>query len=99
MVIFDKNHNKADIDKFVKHKIGSIAEQFDVITLDAGDFEAFENPENCNEKICEHTVLGGTFDRLHVAHKLLLSEAALRAKSKITVGVTEENMLQGKIIL
>lgn len=39
-------------------------------------------------------VLGGTFDRLHVGHKILLSEAALRAKQKLIVGVTDVNMVQ-----
>lgn len=38
----------------------------------------------------------GTFDRLHVAHKLLLSDAILRAGEKVTVGVTEENMIHSR---
>lgn len=33
---------------------------------------------------------------MHVAHKLLLSEAILRTSDKITVGVTEENMTHSK---
>lgn len=36
----------------------------------------------------EHVVLGGTFDHLHVGHKLLLSQAALLAKSSITLGIS-----------
>lgn len=38
-------------------------------------------------------VLGGTFDRLHVGHKILLSEAALRARKRLVVGVTDVNMI------
>lgn len=38
-------------------------------------------------------VLGGTFDRLHVGHKILLSEAALRAQKRLVVGVTDVNMI------
>lgn len=38
-------------------------------------------------------VLGGTFDRLHVGHKILLSEAALRAHKRLVVGVTDVNMI------
>ncbi|CRK99796.1 CLUMA_CG013104, isoform A [Clunio marinus] len=41
-------------------------------------------------------VLGGTFDRLHVGHKILLSEAALRAKKRLVVGVTDVNMITSK---
>lgn len=41
-------------------------------------------------------VLGGTFDRLHVGHKILLSEAALRAHKRLVVGVTDVNMITSK---
>lgn len=40
--------------------------------------------------------LGGTFDHLHVGHKILLSMAALCATSKIIVGVTDDSMLTQK---
>lgn len=42
-------------------------------------------------------VLGGTFDRLHIGHKILLSEAALRAKRRVVVGVTDVNMIASKL--
>ncbi|XP_035209754.1 bifunctional coenzyme A synthase-like [Stegodyphus dumicola] len=42
--------------------------------------------------------LGGTFDRLHNGHKVLLSEAALRATDKLIVGVTDRPMLKRKIL-
>jgi bifunctional ADP-heptose synthase (sugar kinase/adenylyltransferase) len=41
----------------------------------------------------DNVVLGGTFDRLHIGHKILLSEAALRAKQRLVVGVTDVNMI------
>ncbi|XP_033639495.1 bifunctional coenzyme A synthase-like [Asterias rubens] len=43
-----------------------------------------------------HVVLGGTFDGIHVGHKILLSESAIRAEDKITIGVTDGPMLQRK---
>ncbi|XP_013194903.1 bifunctional coenzyme A synthase isoform X2 [Amyelois transitella] len=43
-----------------------------------------------------YVALGGTFDRLHNGHKILLSEAALRATKHLTVGVTDVNMIQSK---
>lgn len=44
----------------------------------------------------DSVVLGGTFDRLHVGHKMLLTEAVLRAKKRVVVGVTDVNMVQSK---
>ena len=48
-----------------------------------------------NDVIYNDVVLGGTFDRIHIGHKVLLSEAALRAKERIVVGITDVNMLKG----
>lgn len=47
-----------------------------------------------NEIKHNNVVLGGTFDRLHVGHKILLSEAALRAQKRLVVGVTDVNMIK-----
>lgn len=44
----------------------------------------------------DSVVLGGTFDRLHVGHKLMLTEAVLRAKRRVVVGVTDTNMIKSK---
>lgn len=44
--------------------------------------------------VYDNVVLGGTFDRLHVGHKMLLSEAVLRAKKRLVVGVTDTNMVK-----
>ncbi|KAK6056829.1 cytidyltransferase domain protein [Cooperia oncophora] len=41
-------------------------------------------------------VLGGTFDRLHNGHKVLLSKAALLAKESIVCGVTHKEMIEKK---
>jgi bifunctional ADP-heptose synthase (sugar kinase/adenylyltransferase) len=49
-----------------------------------------------SEKKYNSVVLGGTFDRLHVGHKILLSEAALRAQKRLVVGVTDVNMIASK---
>ncbi len=47
--------------------------------------------------IVDHCVLGGTFDRLHAGHKVLLSEAVVLAKRQLTVGVTDGDMLKSEI--
>lgn len=46
------------------------------------------------EEICDTVVLGGTFDRLHTGHKILLTESVLRSKKRVVVGVTDENMIR-----
>lgn len=43
-------------------------------------------------------VLGGTFDRLHVGHKILLSESVLRSRKRVVVGVTDDIMVRQGII-
>lgn len=50
-----------------------------------------------NELRYSSVVLGGTFDRLHIGHKILLSEAALRAQKRLVVGVTDVNMIASMI--
>ena len=45
-----------------------------------------------------HVVLGGTFDRLHVGHKVLLSTAVLRCDTRLTVGVTSSKLLTRKTL-
>jgi len=45
-----------------------------------------------------HVVLGGTFDRLHPGHKVLLSTAVLRCDTRLTVGVTSPALLSRKTL-
>ena len=45
-----------------------------------------------------HVVLGGTFDRLHPGHKVLLSTAVLRCNTRLTVGVTSPALLTKKTL-
>ncbi|XP_072927930.1 bifunctional coenzyme A synthase [Hemitrygon akajei] len=41
-------------------------------------------------------VLGGTFDRLHSAHKILLSVSCLLARKRLLIGVADRELLNGK---
>lgn len=95
LVIFDEKHSDQDIDGFLLAKIENIAKECGTLTLNLDGNKEITVDSEKNEKIYKHTVLGGTFDRLHTAHKILLNEAALLSSKKITVGVTEESMLQG----
>lgn len=66
-----------------------------VITLESGEVtddreDLWDTKENC--KMYRNVVLGGTFDRLHIGHKILLSTAAIRATERLVVGVTDGAM-------
>lgn len=98
LVIFDKKFKQDEIEKFLNNRVANKSETCGIVTLEGNGEQPMTPVEVNNETICNHVVLGGTFDRLHLAHKLLLSEAALRSKAKVTVGVTEGNMLYGKIV-
>uniref|UniRef100_H2ZE74 Bifunctional coenzyme A synthase n=1 Tax=Ciona savignyi TaxID=51511 RepID=H2ZE74_CIOSA len=43
-------------------------------------------------------VIGGTFDKIHPGHKVLLSEATLLANNRLLIGVTNGKMLERKTL-
>ena len=43
-------------------------------------------------------VIGGTFDRIHDGHKLLIGAASLFAAKNLTVGVANGKLLDGKVL-
>uniref|UniRef100_A0A1I7T0U7 CTP_transf_like domain-containing protein n=1 Tax=Caenorhabditis tropicalis TaxID=1561998 RepID=A0A1I7T0U7_9PELO len=65
-----------------------IPEEFELI----GDEKPQEKPEK-KEKKYKKVVLGGTFDRLHNGHKVLLNKAAELASDEIVIGVTDKQMI------
>ncbi|ETN66853.1 bifunctional coenzyme A synthase [Anopheles darlingi] len=48
------------------------------------------------EECYRNVVLGGTFDRIHAGHKVLLTQAVLMATERLVVGVTDGAMNRGK---
>ena len=52
-----------------------------------------------DDTVVDNVVLGGTFDRLHAGHKILLAEAALRCRKRMVIGVTDKSMLTSKVII
>lgn len=65
------------------------------IYLNDGAFEVLSSKDQ-DDKIYKTVVLGGTFDRIHLGHKILLTEAVLRATERLVVGVTDESMTNSK---
>ena len=47
-------------------------------------------------KTYKHVCLGGTFDRLHTGHKILLTEASIRCNESLTIGVTDGPMTESE---
>ncbi|KAI0210274.1 Bifunctional coenzyme A synthase [Lamellibrachia satsuma] len=46
----------------------------------------------------DNVAVGGTFDNLHIGHKILLTEACLHANKSVTVGVTDTCMNTNKVL-
>ncbi len=57
-------------------------------TINTGPPQSILQPCKVFKEVC----LGGTFDRLHNGHKILLSEAAMMCTRRLVVGVTDSNM-------
>lgn len=51
-----------------------------------------------DDSMFDYSVLGGTFDHLHSGHKVLLSEAVMLTKRRLTIGVTDDSMLRNKVL-
>ena len=57
---------------------------------------SYFNARNSLPKFYDFVAVGGTFDRLHEGHKLLLTTAALITTGNLRVGVTSGPLLLGK---
>lgn len=103
IVIFDRMCSKKEADVFIQDCLVNMSVDYNFITWD-------DDQDQINHKDAEYTtrdviktyknvVLGGTFDRLHNGHKILLSQAVLHCTEKLTVGVTDTNMISGNFLL
>ncbi len=55
-----------------------------------------DNDELFRNNTYENSIMGGTFDRLHNGHKIMLSEAVLLTRNQLLIGTTSETMLKRK---
>lgn len=52
---------------------------------------------NESNKMYDTVVVGGTFDRIHVGHKIFLTQAVIRCCRRLVVGVTTNQMSKCKL--
>lgn len=101
VVIFDQDCSKQEAATFIQDRLANKSMDYrfiNYIHVNCNDMNNMENNVQ-NIKTYKNVVLGGTFDRLHNGHKILLSEAALRCTERLTVGVTDTNMITGNKFL
>lgn len=98
-VYYDKIFGTEEVHNYVSTWLHNKSSNCQIIALqDQHNMCPEKSDQSSDDKIglFENVVLGGTFDRLHCGHKILLSEAILHCQKKITVGVTNIEMLKGK---
>ncbi|XP_044533002.1 bifunctional coenzyme A synthase isoform X2 [Gracilinanus agilis] len=66
----------------------------------SSDFSASPVPKSPMHPLqgYNHVAVGGTFDHLHNAHKLLLTVACLLAQKRLVVGVADKDLLENKVL-
>ncbi|XP_012059274.1 PREDICTED: bifunctional coenzyme A synthase [Atta cephalotes] len=100
IVIFDQKCSKEEADTFIQDHLANKSLNYHFVNYIYSASLNYKNVEYGIQKMktYKNVILGGTFDRLHNGHKILLSEAALRCTEKLTVGVTDINMITGKVL-
>lgn len=101
IVYFDSSFTTSAIDAFVHAHVTNKSEGCRVIPCPTADRECdfnFLESDKDEIKYYDSVVLGGTFDKLHIGHKILFSEAIIRCRKRLTVGVTCDEMLKSTSI-
>ncbi|KAK0170675.1 hypothetical protein PV328_008498 [Microctonus aethiopoides] len=101
LVIFDRTCSQDDAKKFIDNCLSNTTKPCQFIVINANNDQSVirENDiDDDDEKIYNSVVLGGTFDRLHNGHKIMLTKAVFHSSNKVTVGVTDINMITDKIL-
>lgn len=101
IVIFDEICSKKEANTFIHDCLANTSMGCTFVTFN-DDYKVDKTnvASQCinEEKMYKNVVLGGTFDRIHNGHKIFLSEAVMRCTERLTVGVTDTNMLSGEDI-
>ncbi|XP_063078026.1 bifunctional coenzyme A synthase isoform X2 [Engraulis encrasicolus] len=85
----DKKSEETDKDQGSK----SAVEEEEVVEKDGSKRQRLQPMETYSD-----VVVGGTFDRLHGAHKTLLNISCLLANRRFVIGVSDRDLLKGKVL-
>lgn len=99
IVYFDQIFNRVELQSFVSTCLQNKVPDCQVVALPSGDEPSFKQEDDnevLHNQVYDSVVIGGTFDHLHSGHKILLSEAILRCRKVLTVGITDTPMLESK---
>lgn len=98
IVYFDSSCSSAAVEAFMDKYVTNKSQNYRSVSFQAINDESnftFSEIAGSDDFSCyNNVVLGGTFDKLHIGHKILLSEAILRCRKRLTVGVTCDSLLQ-----
>lgn len=67
--------------------------------LEIGNYSFFDHPREPVVQdlfVFKQTCMGGTFDHMHLGHKLLLTQAALLTTDVLHIGITGDQLLLKK---
>jgi hypothetical protein len=100
------NFNKTSINSIVSlsqltlngHKGSLKEEENDEVNNNNEDYDKNDLLTIHKSDIFTNSIVAGTFDRLHIGHKMMLTETALLTRAKVLVGVTDECMLERKVL-
>lgn len=95
ILLFDNGISNDETTKFMdRYQTKNVIEFSKDFDENESSAQSTERNDSSDAVEGNSVVLGGTFDRLHVGHKILLTEAVLRAKKRVVVGVTDVNMVK-----
>lgn len=97
VLLFDQRFSRDETSQFTSRYNTNNIIEFSKTDLDSDESDHGSDCDSLSldpNDAVESVVLGGTFDRLHQGHKLLLTEAVLRSTKRVVIGVTDETMIR-----
>jgi len=96
VVLCDDINMKFDaIKQYAAHVITKIPDAY--LNIEGEGESIIEVPKHFDSKFA-HVCLGGTFDRLHNGHKILLSMSALLTNKMLFCGVSGDELIKNKVL-
>lgn len=103
VIYYDSSYSSPAVDHFVSKYVINKSQHCRIASYPGSDvncnlFSSKADENRTNFKEYHYVVEGGTFDRLHLGHKLLLSEGVLRCRKRLTVGVCSDAILSSEYL-